>query len=126
MVGPLGDGRFEVFLIDHGEAADGGAWLFWPKTEDPGFVETGRLPRFGKQLASALAELKGSPAAIRAWAPRIRSIGDDLIAGLIAEVPPLYFDEYDDDPGRPPRLEALLKERRDRLDRLIDRWIEEP
>ncbi|HEX2173263.1 MAG TPA: hypothetical protein VHL09_12550 [Dehalococcoidia bacterium] len=115
--------QFEVFLIDHGEAADGGAWLYWPNPEDPAFVEAGRLPRFGKELAPALAELRGRPDAIRAWAPLIRSIPDHLIARLIAEVPALYFDEYDDDPGRPPRLERLLMGRRDRLDRLIDRWV---
>lgn len=119
------DDQYEVFLIDHGEAADGGAWLFWPKPEDPGFVETGRFPRFGKELRPALGALRACSATIEAWAPRIRAVQDALIAGLIADVPALYWDEYDDDPGRPPRLGAILRDRRDRLGRLIDRWVRE-
>lgn len=117
------DDRHEIFLIDHGEAADGGAWLFWPNAEDPYFLETGRLPRFGCELAPALDEVRDRPADLTIWRSRIEAVDDNLIRDLIAEIPPLYFDEYDDDPHRPERLERLLLGRRDNLDRLIARWV---
>ncbi len=117
--------RYAIYLIDHGEAADGGAWLYWPNPADPAFVETGRLPRFGRELEPALDEVRRRPAALTDWVRRIQAIGDPAIADLIAEVPPLYFDEYDDDPGRDDRLDRLLRGRRDRLGDLVARWLRE-
>lgn len=120
----VGDGRYEVFLIDHGEAADGGAWLYWPNADDPFFVATGRFPKFGRELAPALAEVRADPKRLVPWRHAIEAIPDSLIAELIAEVPPLYFDEYDDDPGRDERLRALLLGRRDRMEAVLDRWVD--
>lgn len=123
MLRRVGDDRHEIYLIDHGEAADGGAWLARPNPADPAFVETGRQPRFGRELAPALAELRDRPECFQPWQERIRAVPDAEIVDRIAEVPPLYFDEYDDDPGREARLAALLIARRDQIDRLIARWL---
>ena len=117
--------RYAIYLIDHGEVADGGAWLYWPNPADPAFVETGRLPRFGRELEPALDEVRRRPAALTDWVHRIQAIGDPTIGDLIAEVPPLYFDGYDDDPGREDRLDRLPRGRRDRLDDLVARWLRE-
>ena len=117
--------RYEIYLIDHGEAADGRPSLFWPSTDDPAFVANGRLPRFGRELSPALREVRRESSDLRDWVRRIQAVADRSIADLIAEVPPLYFDEYDDDPGRADRLDRLLRGRRDRLDDLIERWRRE-